>query len=69
MVLGKLQFENARASSREQSHILFDECEDMHVEFVSIKSPADGPNTDGIHVKNRKNVEIFHSLISSGVFS
>ena len=47
-------------------HIILDECEDIHVQWLNIKSPANSPNTNGIHVPKSNNVKIYHSTISTG---
>uniref|UniRef100_A0A1D1Y641 Polygalacturonase At1g48100 n=1 Tax=Anthurium amnicola TaxID=1678845 RepID=A0A1D1Y641_9ARAE len=49
-----------------QFHIKFDDCEGVHIEGLSISSPALSPNTDGIHIENTKSVGIYNSLISNG---
>ncbi|KAF5746692.1 polygalacturonase [Tripterygium wilfordii] len=49
-----------------QFHFRFDNCQNVHVESLSIKSPAESPNTDGIHIENTNNVQIYNSLISNG---
>ena len=47
-------------------HIILDECEDIHVEWLNIKSPTNSPNIDGIHMSKSNNVKIYHSTISTG---
>ncbi|GLT57104.1 hypothetical protein SLA2020_300990 [Shorea laevis] len=49
-----------------QFHFRFDVCHDVHVESLSIKAPAQSPNTDGIHVENTDNFQIYNSVISNG---
>ncbi|XP_010921358.2 polygalacturonase At1g48100 [Elaeis guineensis] len=49
-----------------QFHVKFDGCEGVHIEGLTINSPALSPNTDGIHVENTKSVAIYNSMISNG---
>lgn len=49
-------------------HIRFDNCQNVNVDSLFIKSPADSPNTDGIHVENTINVTIHNTIISNGNF-
>ncbi|GLT57113.1 hypothetical protein SLA2020_301070 [Shorea laevis] len=49
-----------------QFHFRFDVCHDVHVESLSIKAPAQSPNTDGIHIENTDNFQIYNSVISNG---
>ncbi|KAJ4822332.1 hypothetical protein Tsubulata_013477 [Turnera subulata] len=49
-----------------QFHFRFDNCQNVHVERLNIKSPASSPNTDGIHIENTNNVQIYNSLVSNG---
>lgn len=49
-----------------QFHFRFDSCHDVHIDSLSIKSPAGSPNTDGIHIENSNDVKIYNSVISNG---
>ncbi|PKU75783.1 polygalacturonase At1g48100 [Dendrobium catenatum] len=49
-----------------QFHVKFDGCEGVHIEGLSINSPALSPNTDGIHIEDTKYVGIYNSMISNG---
>ncbi|OWM72393.1 polygalacturonase At1g48100-like [Punica granatum] len=49
-----------------QFHFRFDGCQNVRVQSLTIKSPALSPNTDGIHIENTNNVEIYDSVISNG---
>ncbi|KAF5184982.1 Polygalacturonase [Thalictrum thalictroides] len=49
-----------------QFHIKFDGCKDVHINAITIKSPALSPNTDGIHIENTQNVGIYNSVVSNG---
>uniref|UniRef100_A0ACD5TQZ6 Uncharacterized protein n=1 Tax=Avena sativa TaxID=4498 RepID=A0ACD5TQZ6_AVESA len=47
-------------------HFRFDGCRGVHVNGLSISSPALSPNTDGIHVENTQDVLIANTAISNG---
>jgi polygalacturonase len=49
-----------------QCHLKFDNCESVAVYNISISSPGDSINTDGIHLQNSKDVNIHHSNLSCG---
>ncbi|XP_057812613.2 polygalacturonase At1g48100-like [Cryptomeria japonica] len=47
-------------------HLKFDFCTSVKVVGVTISSPADSPNTDGIHLQDSRDVEIHHSSMACG---
>ncbi|KAL6008710.1 hypothetical protein ACLOJK_021936 [Asimina triloba] len=49
-----------------QFHFRFDGCRNVHIDRISVYSPALSPNTDGIHVENTDSVGIYNSIISNG---
>lgn len=49
-----------------QFHLKFDNCNGVLVHDVSISSPGDSPNTDGIHLQNSKDVLIYSSTLACG---
>ncbi|CAL0330994.1 unnamed protein product [Lupinus luteus] len=49
-----------------QCHLKFDNCNGVLVHDVTISSPGDSPNTDGIHLQNSKNVSIHSSTLGCG---
>lgn len=49
-----------------QCHLKFDSCTSVNVANLTISSPANSPNTDGIHLQNSQQVEIQHSSIRCG---
>lgn len=51
-----------------QFNFRFDACHDVRVESLTIKAPAQSPNTDGIHIENTNNVHIYNLLVSNGNF-
>ncbi|KAH9708855.1 Pectin lyase-like superfamily protein [Citrus sinensis] len=49
-----------------QCHLKFDNCIGVVVHDVSVSSPGDSPNTDGIHLQNSKDVLIHTSNLACG---
>ncbi|KAJ1399485.1 Pectin lyase fold/virulence factor [Sesbania bispinosa] len=49
-----------------QCHLKFDNCNGVLVHDVTISSPGDSPNTDGIHLQNSKDVLIHSSKLACG---
>lgn len=49
-----------------QFNFRFDNCKNVHIESLHITAPIWSPNTDGIHIEQTSNVEIYDSLISNG---
>ena len=47
-------------------HMKIENCENITIKSITITSPADSPNTDGIHTGNIKYVNILNSSISTG---
>ncbi|KAI4328199.1 hypothetical protein L6164_020573 [Bauhinia variegata] len=47
-------------------HLKFDSSKGIKVNNITISSPENSPNTDGIHLQNTQDVEIQHSHIGSG---
>ncbi|KAL6551479.1 hypothetical protein OROGR_007633 [Orobanche gracilis] len=50
----------------QQAHLKFDNCVGVDVSEITITSPGDSPNTDGIHLQNSQNVAIYNSKIGCG---
>ena len=55
-----------RVENSPEFHFRFDGCSDVLVDGLFIRSPANSPNTDGIHVENTERVGIYNSKISNG---
>ncbi|KAG7032297.1 Polygalacturonase, partial [Cucurbita argyrosperma subsp. argyrosperma] len=51
-----------------QCHLKFDNSGTVQVDNITISSPENSPNTDGIHLQNTQDVEIQHSNISCDDF-
>nr|CAB3473692.1 unnamed protein product [Digitaria exilis] len=49
-----------------QCHLKFDNCQGVMVHDVTISSPENSLNTDGIHLQNSKDVSIHHTQMSCG---
>ncbi|KAF5778149.1 putative polygalacturonase [Helianthus annuus] len=49
-----------------QCHLKFDNCDGVLVYSLSVSSPGDSPNTDGIHLQNSKNVLIHTTDLACG---
>ncbi|CAJ2636443.1 unnamed protein product [Trifolium pratense] len=49
-----------------QCHLKFDNCNGVMVHDVTISSPGDSPNTDGIHLQNSRDVLIYKSTLACG---
>ncbi|GMG99799.1 hypothetical protein Nepgr_001639 [Nepenthes gracilis] len=61
-----LTVQGIEVTNSPQFHLRFDYCQDVHINSLNIKSPAQSPNTDGIHVENTREARIYNSIISSG---
>ncbi|XP_049412364.1 polygalacturonase At1g48100-like [Solanum stenotomum] len=49
-----------------KAHLKFDNCVAVQVSGITVSSPGDSPNTDGIHLQNSQNVVINSSHIACG---
>ncbi|XP_062206304.1 polygalacturonase At1g48100-like isoform X2 [Phragmites australis] len=49
-----------------QCHLKFDNCQEVMVHDVTISSPENSLNTDGIHLQNSKDVSIHHTNLACG---
>uniref|UniRef100_A0A0D9WK49 Pectate lyase superfamily protein domain-containing protein n=1 Tax=Leersia perrieri TaxID=77586 RepID=A0A0D9WK49_9ORYZ len=49
-----------------QCHLKFDSCQGVLVHDLTISSPENSPNTDGIHLQNSKEVSIHHTNLACG---
>ncbi|TVU20208.1 hypothetical protein EJB05_36407, partial [Eragrostis curvula] len=50
-----------------QCHLKFDSCQGVMVHDITISSPENSPNTDGIHLQNSKEVNIHHTNLACGL--
>ncbi|PON99007.1 Glycoside hydrolase [Trema orientale] len=57
---------NIKIINSPQCHLKFDSSKGIKVENITISSPENSPNTDGIHLQNTQDVEIQHSNIGCG---
>lgn len=49
-----------------QTHLKFDDCVGVQVFSLSISSPGNSPNTDGIHLQNSQDVVISTTSLACG---
>ena len=61
-----LTVQGLKVKNSPKFHFRFDVCQFVDIELLNINSPAQSPNTDGIHIENTKNVKIYNSVISNG---
>ncbi|XP_074315985.1 polygalacturonase At1g48100-like [Silene latifolia] len=61
-----LRVKGLKIQNSPQFHFRFDVCHNVHIESIHITAPTLSPNTDGIHIENTNNVEIYNSVISNG---
>ncbi|XP_057801282.1 polygalacturonase At1g48100-like isoform X1 [Salvia miltiorrhiza] len=61
-----VRVEGIKMKDSPQFHFRFDSCQNVHIESIYISAPPLSPNTDGIHIENTNNVEIYNSVISNG---
>ncbi|KAL0004287.1 hypothetical protein SO802_011848 [Lithocarpus litseifolius] len=57
---------NIKIINSPQCHLKFDSSKGVKVDNITISSPEDSLNTDGIHLQNTQDVEIQHSSIGCG---
>lgn len=55
-----------RIQNSPQCHLKFDNCEMLEVSNITLSSPGDSPNTDGIHLQNSRDAVIHHSDLACG---
>ncbi|KAG8363942.1 hypothetical protein BUALT_Bualt19G0074800 [Buddleja alternifolia] len=61
-----LTVQGLKIKNSPQFHFRFDNCNDVRIDSMNIKSPTGSPNTDGIHIENTNDVKIYNSVISNG---
>lgn len=64
-----LRVQGLEVKNSPQFHFKFDNCQNVLIESLTIKSPALSPNTDGIHIQNSNNVKIYNLLVANGKYS
>ncbi|CAN0893000.1 Polygalacturonase At1g48100, partial [Linum grandiflorum] len=52
-----------------QCHLKFDNCIGVMVHHISVSSPGDSPNTDGVHLQNSRDVLIHSSSLACGNYT
>ncbi|XAR61456.1 Polygalacturonase [Bertholletia excelsa] len=61
-----LTVKGIRIRNSPQFNFRFDNCRNVRIKSIHITAPVFSPNTDGIHIENTENVEIYDSVISNG---
>ncbi|CBI39645.3 hypothetical protein VitviT2T_020790 [Vitis vinifera] len=61
-----LTVQGLKIKNSPQFHFRFDNCQNVHIDLLNIKAPAESPNTDGIHIENTNGVKIYNSIVSNG---
>ncbi|XP_010557796.1 PREDICTED: polygalacturonase QRT2-like [Tarenaya hassleriana] len=61
-----LMVRQIRLQNAQQMHISFQDCENVKAVGLSVASPGNSPNTDGIHVSGTKNILISDSVVRTG---
>ncbi|KAJ4822872.1 hypothetical protein Tsubulata_046049 [Turnera subulata] len=61
-----LVVQNLKIQNAQQMHVTFDNSQNVQVSNVTVTSPRESPNTDGIHVTGTKNIRITNSIIGTG---
>ncbi|KAM7277251.1 hypothetical protein ACFE04_019117 [Oxalis oulophora] len=61
-----LTVQGLRIKNSPQFHFRFDSCRTVHIKSVQITAPPLSPNTDGIHIENTNDVQIYNTIISNG---
>ncbi|KAI6684622.1 hypothetical protein NL676_030535 [Syzygium grande] len=59
-------FSGIKIQNSPNFHLTFDHCTGVHVHDMSISSPGDSPNTDGIHLGNSQDVTIHDATLACG---
>ncbi|WOK93056.1 polygalacturonase-like isoform X1 [Canna indica] len=61
-----LVVEDMTVKDGQQIHVWFRRCSNVDASKITISSPDESPNTDGIHITDTKNIIIQNSIIGSG---
>ena len=58
---------NLRVRNTQQIQISIEKCSNVQVSNVEVTAPADSPNTDGIDISTSSNVEIYDTIVGTGM--
>ncbi|XP_051123922.1 polygalacturonase QRT2-like [Andrographis paniculata] len=61
-----LRVNNLRLLNAQQMHVNFQDCNQVEASGLTVVSPKESPNTDGIHVTRTTNINILNALIQTG---
>ena len=62
----RLSVEDLQLKNSQQMHVTFLNCAGVRASQLTVSSPEESPNTDGIHVSGSTNVKISDSVIATG---
>ncbi|KAJ6425812.1 hypothetical protein OIU84_026400 [Salix udensis] len=62
-----LAVKNLKIQNAQQNHVTFKKSNHVQVSNLTVTSPEESPNTDGIHVTDTQNIQITDSVIGTGV--
>ncbi|KAF9664730.1 hypothetical protein SADUNF_Sadunf16G0048500 [Salix dunnii] len=61
-----LAVQNLKIQNAQQNHVTFKKSNHVQICNLTVTSPEDSPNTDGIHVTDTQNIQITDSVIGTG---
>ena len=61
-----VKVQGLRVQNSPEFHFRFDGCRGVVASGLSISSPAQSPNTDGIHIENTQDVLVADTAVSNG---
>uniref|UniRef100_A0A6N2N5N7 Cellulose synthase n=1 Tax=Salix viminalis TaxID=40686 RepID=A0A6N2N5N7_SALVM len=61
-----LAVKNLKIQNAQQNHVTFKKSNHVQVSNLTVTSPEESPNTDGIHVTDTQNIQITDSVIGTG---
>ncbi|CAI9779455.1 unnamed protein product [Fraxinus pennsylvanica] len=61
-----LVVKDLKIQDAQQIHVSFQKCTNVQASSLTISSPEESPNTDGIHVTNTQNIQISNCAIGTG---
>ncbi|ONK55775.1 uncharacterized protein A4U43_C10F860 [Asparagus officinalis] len=61
-----LVVENLKVTNSQQIHVQFEKCTNVRASHLTINSPSNSPNTDGIHITSTRDINIDHCNIGTG---
>jgi polygalacturonase len=62
----RIQVSGVTLSNSQMWNLVFNGCQDIHIDGLTIQAPADSPETDGIDIRGSRHVVITHCHIDNG---